>query len=101
MQPRHFDALHLLGLIAYQTGNPLQAIELIGNAIEINPNSAAAYNNRGNVLQDLKRLDEALESFDHASELKPDYAEALNNRGNVLQTLKRLDCVSAQYPSSK
>ncbi len=66
MQPRHFDALHLLGVVAYQAGNPLQAVELIGKAIEINPNSSAAYNNeRGNVLQSLKRLDEALDSFDH------------------------------------
>ena len=71
MQPRHFDALHLLGVVAYQAGNPLQAVELIGKAIEINPNSSAAYNNRGNVLQSLERLHEALDSFDHTSELKP------------------------------
>ncbi len=91
MQPRHFDALHLLGVIAYQSGNSLLAAELIGKAIEIDPNSAAAYTNRGNALQDLKRLDEALDSFDRASELKPEYAEAPNNRGNVLHELKRLD----------
>ena len=32
VQPRHFDALHLLGVIAAQTKNFSQAVELIGRA---------------------------------------------------------------------
>jgi predicted O-linked N-acetylglucosamine transferase (SPINDLY family) len=91
MQPGHFDALHLLGVIAFQTKNPAQAVELIGRAIEIDPGNAVAYNNRGTALQDLRRLDEALDSFDHALGIKPDYAEALNNRGNTLLELGRFD----------
>ena len=35
---KHFDALHLMGVIAAQTNKPLQAIELIGRATAINPN---------------------------------------------------------------
>jgi protein O-GlcNAc transferase len=89
--PNCFDALHLLGVIAYQTKNLDQAKELIGKAIKANPNNAAAYSNRGNVLQDLKRFDEALISYDKAIALKPDYAEAYNNRGNALKDLRRLD----------
>ena len=91
MQPGHFDALHLLGVIAFQTEHPAQAVELIGRAIELDPGNAAAYNNRGTALQDLQRLDEALDSFDHALGIKPDYAEALNNRGNMLLELGRSD----------
>jgi len=91
MQPGHFDALHLLGVIAFQTKHPAQAVELIGRAIEIDPGNAAAYNNRGTALQDVQRLDEALDSFDHALGIKPDYAEALNNRGNTLLELGRFD----------
>ena len=72
-QPKHFNALHLLGVVAKQTKNPALADELIGKAIEINPNSASAYNNLGAVLQDLKRLDDALASYDKAITLKPDY----------------------------
>ena len=96
-QPKHFDALHLLGVIANQTKNLTLADELIGKAIEINPNVASAYSNRGNVLQALKRLDDALASYDKAIALKPDYADAFNNRGNALQELKRLDDALASY----
>jgi protein O-GlcNAc transferase len=96
-RPNHFDALHLLGVIAYQTTNLHQAEELIGHAIKINPNNAGAYYNRGNALKDLKRLDEAIASYDKAITLKPDFAEAYNNRGNALKDLKRLDEAIASY----
>ena len=96
-QPKHFDALHMLGVIAAQTNNHALAVELMGKAIEINPNSASAYSNRGLALQDLKRTDEALASYDKAIALKPDYAEAFNNRGIALQDLKRLDEALASY----
>jgi protein O-GlcNAc transferase len=88
-QPKHFDALNMLGVIASQANNHALAAELMGKAIEINPNSASAYSNRGLVLQELKRTDEALVSFDKAIALKPDYAEAFNNRGAALKDLKR------------
>jgi predicted O-linked N-acetylglucosamine transferase (SPINDLY family) len=96
-QPKHFEALHLLGVVAAQINNPALAAELIGKAIEINPNSALAFNNRGNALQALKRLDDALSSYDKAITLKPDYAEAFNNRGIVLKEVKRLDDALASY----
>jgi len=91
IRPKHYDALHLLGVISYQTGNLLRAVELIGRAIELNPKNAAAYSNQGLALQGLKRPDEALDSYDRALKLEPDYAEACSNRGNALKDLKRLD----------
>jgi hypothetical protein len=36
---------------------------LLGRAVAANPASAATYNNLGNVLQELARLDEALDSY--------------------------------------
>jgi tetratricopeptide (TPR) repeat protein len=42
----------------------------------VKPDYAEAFNNRGNALQALKRLDEALASYDKALAFKPDYAEA-------------------------
>ena len=47
------------------------------------------YYNRGSVLKDLKRFEEALASYDSAIALNGDYAEAYVNRGNVLQELRR------------
>ena len=96
-QPKHFDALHMLGVIAFQTKNLTLADELIGKAIEINPNVASAYSNRGLALKELKRLDDALASYDKAIALKPDYADAFYNRGNALQALKRLEDALASY----
>jgi predicted O-linked N-acetylglucosamine transferase (SPINDLY family) len=96
-QPKHSDALHLLGIVAAQTNNPSLAAELIGKAIEINPNSSQAYFNLGNALQELKRLDEALMNYDKAIALKPDYADAFNNRANTLLSLNRLDEALMSY----
>ncbi len=53
--------------------------------------------NRGNILQSLERLDEALASFDAALTVRPDYADALINRGGVLQALERLPEALASY----
>jgi tetratricopeptide (TPR) repeat protein len=70
--PGHFEALHLLGIIQYQRGNYADSIHQIGLALETNPNHADAHGNRGNALQELKRIDEALASYDRALALKPD-----------------------------
>ena len=96
-QPKHFDSQHLLGIIYSQRGNPAEAVRQIDVALRINPNGAAAHNNRGISLQALKRLDEALASYDKALALKPDYAEAFYNRGNALKELKRFDEALASY----
>src|SRR5260221_435562 len=75
LEPRHFDALHLLGVIALQTKEPERAVELIGRAIEIRPDVAEAHSNRANALLALKRHQDALHSCDKAISLKPDCAE--------------------------
>src|SRR6516165_4221713 len=86
-QPNHFDALHLLGVIARQTRRTERAVELIKRAISLDPKVAEAHNNLANALMDLKRPAEALASCDKAIVLKPDYAAAHNNRGNALKDL--------------
>jgi len=95
--PTHFDALHLLGVLALQTRRTKSGIELIAEAIKLNPNSAGAHSNLGNGLRDLRRFDDALASFDKAIALKPDYAESYNNRGIVLLDLKRFDDALASF----
>lgn len=95
--PKHFDALHMLGVLAYQTRRLDRAASLIAKAIGIDPDVAAAHNNYGNVLQDLRRLDAALVSYNKAIGIDPHYAEAHNNRGDCLQTLGRWDAALASY----
>jgi protein O-GlcNAc transferase len=89
--PRHFDALHSLGLLALQAGHPQAAAELIAKALAEAPQDAGAHGNLGYALHVLGRHDEALQSLDRALAINPEQLEALNNRGNTLSAMGRHD----------
>ena len=97
LSPRHFDALHFLGIVAAQTQNPQEAERLIARALQVNPNAAIAQANHGNTLLELGRPQEALLSYDKAIALAPDHAEAFNHRGQALQALGRLEEALASF----
>jgi predicted O-linked N-acetylglucosamine transferase (SPINDLY family) len=97
MNPRHPDALHLLGVIAHQFGKNEIALELLDKAIQVAPNSATIYSNRGVVLKALRLYPQALKSFDRAILLHPNDADAYRNRGNVLLQIKRYPEASKSY----
>jgi predicted O-linked N-acetylglucosamine transferase (SPINDLY family) len=97
VQPRHFDALHHLGIIHHQRGEHIAAIRQIDAALKVNPTVAAAHNNRGVALAALDRREEAAESYARAVALVPDYVDALFNRGNVLKDVGRLEAALASY----
>ena len=90
-QPRHFDALQLLGAIAGQSDNPALAVELIGRAIAIHPGFAKAHTNLAIALLELHRPEEALSSCERAIALMPDFADAHTNRGLALLKLGRVE----------
>jgi len=71
------------------SAHPEKALASFHRAIEAQPGFADAYNNIGNVLQDLGRFDEALASYRRALAIKPDHAAAHNNVGMVLRELNR------------
>jgi tetratricopeptide (TPR) repeat protein len=96
-QPRHHEALHLSGLIAYRAENPRSAAELIGKAIELNPGLPAPHNNLGNALRALNQPMAAIESFDRALALNPNLAEAHFNRANALLDLNRFEAAVESY----
>jgi predicted O-linked N-acetylglucosamine transferase (SPINDLY family) len=97
IEPRHFDAIHLLGVIADQMKNHQLAVDLIDQAIAINSSNADAYFNRGNALKELGRLEAAIASYDKAILLNPRYINAYGNRGIALQKLGRLPEAVASY----
>lgn len=97
LQPQHFVALHLSGVIAAQGRDFERADALLARAVEANPHHAVARNNRGNVLKELGRYDAALSSYDAAISLKPDYAECHFNRAVALHELSRLNDAVAGY----
>jgi tetratricopeptide (TPR) repeat protein len=97
VDPRHFGALHMLGVLCIQTGHLDRAVELIQRAIQINPGVADAYGNLASALNSLGRHDEALASCDRAIGLAPDHAGAHGNRGAALHQLGRLEEALASY----
>jgi len=66
---------------AIQLQNDERSIEDCNKAIELNPNSADAYNYRGIAYTDLKQYERAIEDFNKAMEFDPKNADAHNNRG--------------------
>ena len=96
-EPKNANALHLLGVIASQAGCYQVAIDLIDQAIEVNPHEAAFHYNRGLALQELKTFDAAIACYDKAIALKPNYAEAYSNRGAALKELKQFETAIANY----
>jgi tetratricopeptide (TPR) repeat protein len=84
-QPDHADALHLLGVVALQQGNPSRAVELIGRAIAVNPSAAAFHCNLAEAYRALGQLERAAGCCQLALRLQPDYPEAANNLGLILQ----------------
>ncbi len=95
--PRQFDALHLLGVIAAQSADPRAALRWFDRALGVNPGSAVAHFNRGTTLQGLGLRDGALESYDRAIGTRPDYAEAHFNRGVVLADLVQWEAALSSF----
>jgi len=91
LDPHHFDALHLSGLIAVQMGDPQLGLDLMQRALEKNPNDAAAHKNYGIALHNLDRFDEALKSYALALEINPQDFEALYNAGNAYLCQSRFE----------
>ena len=60
------------------------AVSDFNAALKLAPAEPTLYNNRGNVLLELKLYDEAEKDFDQAIALAPSYGAAHHNRGNAL-----------------
>lgn len=82
--PSNADALHLLGSIRAQCGDPAEGERLIAAALRRAPGSALMWSNHGNALAMLGRKDEAIASYDRAIDLAPDRIEAHYSRCGLL-----------------
>jgi protein O-GlcNAc transferase len=88
-EPANFDAHHMLGIIALQTGRAEEGVALIRKATALNPRSAHAQVNFANALVYVQRTEEALRHYERALELDPRSAVILANQGSALQLLDR------------
>jgi tetratricopeptide (TPR) repeat protein len=96
-QPNNFRALHLYGVLALQRGQTERGIDLLRQALKLEPRQPLAHRDLGNALQQLRRFEEALISYDKALALKSDLADAHNNRGIALAGLRRFDEAIVSY----
>ncbi|MDR1326259.1 MAG: tetratricopeptide repeat protein [Treponema sp.] len=78
-------------------GNYDQAIDDYNQTIRVEPNYAAAYNNRGRSYYAKGDYDKAIADFNQAITLDPNYADAYNNRGRAYYAKGDLDRALADY----
>ena len=94
--PNHFNAVHLLGITAYQIGSYQESADLIAKAIVINPDNPAPYNNIDNASADLNQLQAAVASDWQACE-----AQAVRigpKSGHAKNFKEKLKCNSMDAP---
>jgi tetratricopeptide (TPR) repeat protein len=84
-EPRHAEAMHLLGLLTLQSGHPTVAIDYISQAIRVNGGQAVFHANLGEALRALGRWDDARRSYEKAIAIQPSLAAVHNNLGTILQ----------------
>ncbi len=95
--PAHAPSLHLLGMMAFETGGRDRALELLRRAVACGAPEPELHNNLGNVLADGGSPEEALACYDSALALRPEFPEAHYNRANMLAMLRRPDEARAEY----
>ena len=81
-------------------GEYQRAIEEYSQTLELNPQFAAAYNNRGNSYYGKGETIRAIQDYDKAIELDPLNADAYNNRGNARMRNHDLDSAIADHTRS-
>ena len=87
--PRHADALHLLGYLWFQKGDAARALGLIGRAVDLKPGAPGFRYNRGLIRQQLGQLDEAALDFRQVAALQPSDLGAWESLGEALLALGR------------
>ena len=83
-EPDNAEAIHMLGIIAHQSGKTADAIEHLRRAIAIRPDVALYHANLGEMCRLAGRVDDAVAAGRRAIEINPNYAGALSNLGIAL-----------------
>jgi tetratricopeptide (TPR) repeat protein len=91
LNPNHYDALNLLGVILFQNGQVEKALSFINKSIEIESKNEYAHLNKGYILRNIGNFIDALDSFNRALAISPKFAAAHFNRGTTLEELNFLE----------
>lgn len=95
--PDHPHALHLLGLVFYQDGRPLEGLELVDRALAQNATEPSFHNSRGLCLKSLGYAHEGIQAFRRALEINPLLHQAALNLGDALHALGKWEDAMHEY----
>ena len=87
--PRHFDALHLLGVICTNRGQHADGVSYLLRAEAVRANEGRLQANLGAAYGAMQRFDKAVDAYRRAAALNYRDAGVLNNLGLALQGLER------------
>ena len=99
IEPSHFDALQLLGMLMAQLGFDQEALQLLLKAVEVNQGNAIVFNNLALLLSKQRDYLSAIHYFSKAIEVNPSYAEAYYNRAIALQISGDFEIAKSSYLS--
>ncbi len=88
---RSAEALHGLGLLALQAGDPRLAVKLLGSAIELDDGQPTYFSNLGNAFQLAGRVEAAIRAYRRALLLCPGSASVHSNLGMAHFSQGRLE----------
>jgi uncharacterized protein (TIGR02466 family) len=88
---------HVLALCLDGQQKYAEAADSYQQAIQLQPNNADLYFNRGIALTQIGGLDEAIQCYQQAIRIKPSFFEAHGNIGTILQRLGKLDDAIQSY----
>jgi tetratricopeptide (TPR) repeat protein len=89
--------LSSLGTTLRQQGRREEALQAFDKAVQLKPDDAELWTNRGNVLAELERLDDALLSYQRALELNPRHWDTACRSGAILRGLGRFEEAVARF----
>lgn len=99
-EPRHAEALHLLGLLALQTSRIDEALALLERSVAAGPENVEHSSNLGAAYTTVGRPADAVAVLDRAIQVEPASAGLYYNRARALDELGRLADAAADYRRS-
>jgi protein O-GlcNAc transferase len=91
IHPRHAQAVHLLGLIAFQANKPDVAIQYIQDAIKIDRFHSAFWADLGEIYRSQGKLLDSIKAYQEAVKLNPEDPRTQVGLGTLYQFQKKFD----------
>lgn len=95
--PKHADAMHMLGVVYYQTNRAEQAVTAISQALQIQPKNTDYLNHYALSLRAANQPQAAIKHFQQALLLQPKDLDIQFNLANTLLMTERFEEAAAYY----